>query len=841
MVSAGRDELLDSAGDLLATGRPALLLGEIGMGKSFVIDALEARLDDEVYVVAGRDSVAGVALVPVAPLIAAVGDPGSPLDVYTVLPARLRRTGARVLVDDAHLVDRATAVLLAQLARAGVPILLAAPAVSDLADALRDLALRRRWDCLRLDPLDADALLSMAAGLLGGDLTAGAGAHLLSRAEGNPGVVVALASTAVVRTTAGGLEVDWPRSTPTLQALFSDRLAALSDAEAEALGIAAAAGRLPFDRCDPRLSAALAARALVRIDDGVLQPASPLLGDVVLDRVGTDVRARWLSAAAQILAGAGEEWQPRRVLLRVRVGEEVTSEELRGAAGKWLSEHRPAEADEVLSAVTSGDGEGPSSGPWFDLLRGAAAAARGDYGAAVHLLEGAAASGLSEPAFLGRLGAELGRVHAVGLTDPARAVEAVSEIAGRMDESTRAALDGDLVKWHLMAGLPAPSLPGAERAADEAGRLGVLIISAMIAALDGTAAEACADVDAGLALVGSVGESAPYAVDLLRLSRYLANAFEGRIPEAERDALAHREEAARAGHPALGMWEYATAELGLHSGRLAWSSALASRAVRHLAWRDFTGLAVSATALRAAVDARRGRMAIALHVVDEIGAGALGDVKVALHVARVRSEALRLGGDPSGAAAVLVEVARRAVAESHRHLGVLALDEAWMLDGGEGVVDELASLASSSPLASAFHARCESARAADPAALVAVADRLAEMGLPGRAVHALQLAERFHRRARRAAEADRLARRAAVLLADTATAAWPRAATVAALTARELEIARLAAERVRSREIASVLGVSVRTIDNHLGRIFRKLGVAGRDQLAAALGLDPVS
>lgn len=82
-----------------------------------------------------------------------------------------------------------------------------------------------------------------------------------------------------------------------------------------------------------------------------------------------------------------------------------------------------------------------------------------------------------------------------------------------------------------------------------------------------------------------------------------------------------------------------------------------------------------------------------------------------------------------------------------------------------------------------------------------------------------------------------------MLLADTGVAAWPDTGSVDALTVRELEIARLAAERVRSREIAERLGLSVRTVDNHLGRIFRKLGVAGRDQLPAALGLDqePVS
>jgi DNA-binding CsgD family transcriptional regulator len=55
------------------------------------------------------------------------------------------------------------------------------------------------------------------------------------------------------------------------------------------------------------------------------------------------------------------------------------------------------------------------------------------------------------------------------------------------------------------------------------------------------------------------------------------------------------------------------------------------------------------------------------------------------------------------------------------------------------------------------------------------------------------------------------------------------------LTKREREIALLAAEGLTSREIAEQLFVSVRTIDNHLARVYDKLGVSGRDDIADAL------
>jgi DNA-binding NarL/FixJ family response regulator len=56
------------------------------------------------------------------------------------------------------------------------------------------------------------------------------------------------------------------------------------------------------------------------------------------------------------------------------------------------------------------------------------------------------------------------------------------------------------------------------------------------------------------------------------------------------------------------------------------------------------------------------------------------------------------------------------------------------------------------------------------------------------------------------------------------------------LTRREREVAALAARGLSNREIADLLVVSVRTIENQLYRVYAKLGLAGRAQLGAVLG-----
>ena len=75
----------------------------------------------------------------------------------------------------------------------------------------------------------------------------------------------------------------------------------------------------------------------------------------------------------------------------------------------------------------------------------------------------------------------------------------------------------------------------------------------------------------------------------------------------------------------------------------------------------------------------------------------------------------------------------------------------------------------------------------------------------------------------------------AVLRSVGARPRHPARTGPAALTASELDVARLAAEGLGNPAIAARRHVSRKTVETHLGRVYRKLGIDSRDALAAAL------
>ena len=164
--------------------------------------------------------------------------------------------------------------------------------------------------------------------------------------------------------------------------------------------------------------------------------------------------------------------------------------------------------------------------------------------------------------------------------------------------------------------------------------------------------------------------------------------------------------------------------------------------------------------------------------------------------------------------------APRAIGVSLRALGVVEGGEA-----GEQLLREAVDVLASSP------ARLEQARA------------LIDLGAALRRGNSRAEARDFLRQGIKLAHrcgGTALVERANLELA--ATGAHPRTIMLSgldALTASERRVAQMAAQDMSNKEIAQALFVTVKTVEQHLGRAYRKLEISSRRQLAAALGGPP--
>ncbi|MFF7117060.1 LuxR C-terminal-related transcriptional regulator [Streptomyces albogriseolus] len=214
-----------------------------------------------------------------------------------------------------------------------------------------------------------------------------------------------------------------------------------------------------------------------------------------------------------------------------------------------------------------------------------------------------------------------------------------------------------------------------------------------------------------------------------------------------------------------------------------------------------------------------------------------------------RAVVLAHAGDRSGAAAQALEVADRAEAGGRLPAAIAALHLAAR------ATDAAPSAARVQRLA--LRCRAEEARLqaeqvralarGDAEALVAVAGRFRSLAALPAAAEAAEQAGRVHRAAGRRRK-GRLASAAAQELCARFGGALPPWAepgergtdATAALTTREREVAALAAGGLSNREIADRLVVSVRTVENHLHRVYHKLGVVQRAALSELLVTRPV-
>ena len=325
MDLVGRDAQIAELRAITSTGRSAVVVGAAGSGRTSLLQVSVSgwvQAGRPVWFVLGGDGAAGVPLAAFAPLIKAHDLTGAePLAIYSSLPARVRDSGAMVVVDDVGQLDRASAVLLSQMARAGVVCVVAAVDRSELVGSIRDAGLTSAWTVVGLSPLDVDDVLAVA--------------------------IVA----------AAGLS-DSPAGAVFERIVVDDevrRLAKLPERAAtpdqnDVIEWLAVAGTLPME-----VLATSAVEELERSDTVVLVDTSvrlrdELFDDIVLVRLGSQGVVRRRREVVDLL-GDLPDWRGLRTLLSIRSGLDVEVESVRRAVRLALADDRLAEARELLDAM----------------------------------------------------------------------------------------------------------------------------------------------------------------------------------------------------------------------------------------------------------------------------------------------------------------------------------------------------------------------------------------------------------------------------------------------------------------------------------------------------------
>lgn len=814
-----RDECVHLLARKLGQGESVVLLAPPGSGRTTVLDSLQRSLGCEVALVRARESVPGIPFVPFAQVLVDSDAPlDEPLRIYTELPLALAERPLVVLVDDGDGLDRASAVLVAQLHRAGVPCAVVLPGRNSGPEGLAETC--SKWAVVEVAPLGLPEVAQLAEELLGSPLIAPCVAELAALASGLPAVITGILQDA----SREGLLEQSAAGTRLRRFPVADRMLryARADVErvlpfADTLEAVAVAEWVPTAVFDAEHVGVLARMGVVSTDNAVVTITDPLVGAWALGRLGADQRRHRLREISERVGALGDErWAEHVEILSGAAGDGPDPV----ASSRWLAaEGRLDDADLLLEqAETDAGWERSVVRAEVDIALGRSGEAVVTIDAVEHL-----AATESQARTLVRLwnGALGGR-----LVDHDGLKERVERVLPRFtDPAERALIAAAFERRRAIVGR-------GERVAETDDPVSLALRESMTGSLDR------ARTMAGASRAGQEGAAVDEDEQLKVLAHFLSLVYGGQLREGRELAERHHRLARAEARPALGLWTYNLSKIAFHAGQYDESARLALEARRHLAWRDVAGQALPTEAMYAAALARLGRVEQAEGVIATLAPEERLLPRVAIGVARVEAERLRGEGRIADAARSLAAAGEYAVANDEAHSGLLAVDESFMLAPEPGIAALLDSLRDKSALVAAFADRAQAVIEADPDALGDVAARFEEMIQPGRAAHAWAVAAELHRARGRNEQARRCTQNAVRVCSHWRVTPWPvEAADDGVLTEREWEVARRAARRERSREIAEDLGLSVRTVDNHLARAYRKLGIAGRDELADALEL----
>jgi DNA-binding NarL/FixJ family response regulator len=861
------------------------LFGPAGVGKTRLSSELrnfaEARGIPTLRIV-GTATASGIPFAAVAhlltqPLIGAIEGPiaRDASHEAALLVGALQRTirehgvgRAVVFVDDAHLLDSLSATVVASLSANNDALIIATVRLGeDLHDALT--ASLRSGEATRIDLhelADAD-VETVLVSVLGTEVELRSLTVLRSSSLGNmlylrELVIGAVESGAFVNRN-GVWRLMGPLAPSTrLRDLLAARLSNFSEGDQYAIGLLAVGGSIPIE-----LLELLAHDAdLAHLEDsGVIAViettpigvpagtrtqtevmfAHPLFGEEVRGRV-SKLRLRSIRIElADALEASGSQRSHdllRIAVLRLDAGEHGNAQTL--TRGAYLARYA---TDYHLTARFAGAAfaEDPSS--TLGLMLGEALYEIGHFEVSAVALRSALALVVDEYEMIA-IGGQLLTVLFWGVADDEATEDLVRELSNRLTvPECIGALLANRASLATFSGSPADGLELLSylpETQDPFAYCRLAVIRSTTLSLVGRSAEGLACADKAIELHSGFAEP-------LLLPHPSVHAANGAF------ALLH------GGYP----------EAALTRAMMGYDHAVTDRVVVSLVWCRLTAGEACVSMGRAAEalnhfeialhDAKRehfrGQVAMAWAGI-ALTRALLGEVREArAAIARSDAEPSHVGAFAMNAgsarAAVFVAAGEfgSACAELQRGAELAAaggnlIGEAWMwhelarlgmYEPGAGRLSDLAER-SDNKLVTTRSAHVLALVADDASGLIAAGEAFANLGMVTLAAEALLAAASSFQRSGTERQANACVLRSASLLEGCDIAPMPnssRTSTLTPLTAREREIAYLASEGASNKEISERLYLSSRTVENHLSRVFVKLGVSSRQGLQSALSI----
>jgi DNA-binding CsgD family transcriptional regulator len=845
----GRESDLAQSLGLIESGTGIALLGTAGVGKSRLLHELGDRAERAGKALVRTVAAASTRSIPFAPFVELL--PGAPTQDRLMLLGRAldslqERSSARGLVlavDDAHHLDaESLAFLISAVSSGAATICLTARTGAVMEADLVGLWTNGVIARIDVEALDRDRARALTEARLG-PIDAGLEEQLWELAAGNPLVLHELIEGSVGRTLSRSEDGTWIQSGALAQStrladLVTSRLEALPDGLRPAMEMVAVGAPLPLAMVASVAGEALAQledRGLVAIIDGTagvptVIPDHPLYGEILKANTGSArLRAvhRALVEASMTAAGPSD---PLRVAVWQRDTGEIVSAEVAIAGGvEALVRHDPALAEELVRPLGSDDDRAA-------LVLGRSLSYQQRFTEAEEVLRG---RDPDDKTFLGEIASARAQNLGFGLGRIADARDLLAEVTSRVDDDQlRARLNNERAMISAIRGDFGDSMSasaavlrdGASGAVPQAAAYVTLTVAqAMVGDCDGLDEI----VDGAVALAAGVKERLPFAEDQIQVMHLVSLLSAGRIAEAM--SLAEG---------ALSRGDRGTAMM------LTWLSA--SGLSLDLAGLLATGARNARLGLEAYTEADpfglepqiRGLLALELGQMGDPQAArpvaglelAVPAPRLAVWVGRGSAWAAVVAGDRERAQDILIDAGENAVEGEHFAWATLCFHDVVRLGSPERVIDHLTALPRmpGAVLLATMRRHCEALVASDELQLASIAAEFAGMGA------VLLAAEAWGQAAGLVIDdqpslAARYELRSRVSESSCEAAATPGLLErPQVLTHREAEIA-LAATGMTSAEIAESRFISVRTVDNHLRSVYRKLDVAGREELAGVL------